>query len=196
MTYDPSDHFIDLPQGKKTVKYLPVQYRIQWLREDHGDTYGVESTLLEHDRQAGYALFKTTLRNMEGRIIAEAHGWEIKANFPDYIGKAETVAVGRALAYAGFGTVGAAEFDLTNSKGELRIVDAGTEEEIRTIGTVAPPIPSDVACTECNNLIAGFQIPGGPFIQAEEVIKKSTALTGAALCHKCYAKVQKARKAS
>jgi hypothetical protein len=191
MTYDPSDHFIDLPQGGKKIKYLPVQYRIQWLREDHEDKYGIETTLLEHDRQAGYALFKAVLRNAEGRVIAEAHGWEVKNNFPDYLGKAETVAVGRALGYAGFGTVGAAEFDLTDAKGDLRLVDSGAEEKIRTIGKEETPTPSNVNCTECNTLIAGFQVPGGPFVQADEVIKKSTALTGSPLCHRCYGKHQR-----
>jgi hypothetical protein len=58
-----------------------------------------------------------------GRIIATARKKETEVGFPDYIEKAETRAVGRALAMCGYGTLQAPEFN----EGE-RIADAPVEK--------------------------------------------------------------------
>jgi len=65
------------------------------------------------------AIIKDTLE----RVIATAHKKETKIGFPDYIEKAETGAVGRALAMCGYGTLQAPEFD----EGE-RIADSPVEK--------------------------------------------------------------------
>ena len=65
---------------------------------------GIQTELVEHDRQAGWAQFKATILSEGGAILATAYGSESKAGFKDYLEKAETVAIGRALALAGFGT--------------------------------------------------------------------------------------------
>ena len=62
-------------------------------------------------------------RDGEGRQIASAHGSETKRDFGDYFEKAETKAVGRALAYAGYGTQYVGE---ELDEGE-RIVDSPVE---------------------------------------------------------------------
>jgi hypothetical protein len=56
-------------------------------------------------------VMKAIIRDMQGTIIATARKKETEAGFPDYIEKAETGAVGRALAMCGYGTLQAPEFD-------------------------------------------------------------------------------------
>jgi len=62
---------------------------------------------------------KAIIKDASGRIIATARKKEIEHRFPDYIEKAETGAVGKALAMCGYGTLQAPEFD----EGE-RLADA------------------------------------------------------------------------
>jgi hypothetical protein len=57
------------------------------------------------------------------RVIATARKKETEVGFPDYIEKAETGAVGRALAMCRYGTLQAPEFD----EGE-RLSDAPVEK--------------------------------------------------------------------
>ena len=56
-------------------------------------------------------VMKAIIKNAEGRIIATARKKETEIGFPDYIEKAETGAIGRALAMCGYGTLQAPEFD-------------------------------------------------------------------------------------
>ena len=62
---------------------------------------------------------KAIIKDSTGRVIATARKKETEIGFPDYIEKAETGAVGRALAMCGYGTLQAPEFD----EGE-RLADA------------------------------------------------------------------------
>jgi len=95
--------------------YLEVKWRLVWLRQRHPDAV-IETTLVEHSGDA--AVFRAMVSVPDG---GSASGWgsESMSDFRDYIEKAETKAIGRALAALGFGTQFAPEFD----EGE-RIVDA------------------------------------------------------------------------
>ena len=77
--------------------YLEVKWRLLWLRTEHPDAE-VRTELAEH--REGFALFRAEVRLVEGGV---ATGWgsETAADFGDYVEKAETKALGRAL---GFGT--------------------------------------------------------------------------------------------
>src|SRR5690606_22880776 len=50
------------------------------------------------------ALAKAVIRDATGRIVATSHKAETVNGFPDFLEKAETGAVGRALALIGYGT--------------------------------------------------------------------------------------------
>ena len=63
---------------------------------------------------------KATIKNKEGQILAQGHKAENKASFSDYLEKAETGAIGRALALCGYGTQFTGD-ELDEGK---RIVDA------------------------------------------------------------------------
>lgn len=105
----------------KGKPYLQVAHRLVWFREDHpnatintevikaGDNFAVvKASILLYD--AKHNLFQP---------VAQAHKFESAENFPDYIEKAETGAVGRALAMAGYGT----QFEPELDEG-IRLADA------------------------------------------------------------------------
>lgn len=96
----------------KGKDYLQVPQRMVWFREEHPlgrfETECLEST----DK---YVLYKATISvpDATGRYIklADAVKREDFSHFPDAHEKAQTGAIGRALAMIGYGTAFAPEFD-------------------------------------------------------------------------------------
>ncbi len=130
--FDPNKYMLKLPKTKKVkmsngqvrweqteADYLPVAARIAWFRKDHPDWSIITKTIRLADKAV---VMKAIIKDANGRIIATARKKETEIGFPDYIEKAETGAVGRALAMCGYGTLQAPEFD----EGE-RIADAPVE---------------------------------------------------------------------
>lgn len=113
MSFNPNDHMMKM-KGKD---YLQVMWRLVWFREDHPD-WGINAECIEQDQD--HAIFKAIIADENGIQKSSGHGSETKKDFNDYLEKAETKAVGRALAMLGYGTQFAAdELD----EGE-RIVDS------------------------------------------------------------------------
>ena len=158
--FNPSEHLIDL-KGKK---YLQVAWRIMWLRDVHPD-WCIHTASVEINKDI--AIFHAVITNENGVEIASAHGSETPRDFGDYIEKAETKAVGRALAYAGFGT----QFTADELDEGTRIVDA--------------PIPKSVmyTCAECGEALRPHDDWGVTRI-AESTKKKF----GKVLCWDCAVK--------
>lgn len=100
----------------KGKDYLQVQHRLVWFREERAD-WGIETQFMECSEKI--AIAKATIRDSNGRIISQATKSETPAGFGDFIEKAESGAVGRALAMCGFGT----QFTVDLDEGE-RIVDS------------------------------------------------------------------------
>lgn len=98
-------------------EYLEVKYRLVWFREDHPD-WSIETELMSVTDVSAYG--RATIRDEKGRIIATSHKFESVKGFPDFLEKAETGAIGRALALIGYGTQFCAD-ELDEGK---RIVDA------------------------------------------------------------------------
>ncbi len=105
--FEPSKYFRDL-KGKK---YLDVKWRLVWLRSEHPDAT-IETALVKifenKDGTPVMAVFKATVTLPTGGS-ATAYGSESTKDFGDFVEKAETKAVGRALANLGFGTQFAGE---------------------------------------------------------------------------------------
>lgn len=95
-------------QGGRT--YLPVSARLVWFREEHAD-WGIVTEPLEINHEKQYAVFRATIFNAEGKIMAVGTKKEDVKGFGDYIEKSETGAVGRALAMCGYGTQFSPELD-------------------------------------------------------------------------------------
>ncbi len=101
--------------------YLEVKWRLVWLRQRHPDAV-IETTLVEHSGDA--AVFRAMVSVPDG---GSASGWgsESMSDFRDYIEKAETKAIGRALAALGFGTQFCPDFDFDGgSGGRIKVVDS------------------------------------------------------------------------
>jgi len=126
--YDPNQHLMNL----KGRDYLNVQNRLLWFIRDQRDfivrglattSYVIRTELVEQDREAGFAHFKTYVRDVMGNE-AVMYGSESAKDFADYAEKASTKSLGRALLALGYGTAFAPEMD----EGD-RIVDTPVERK-------------------------------------------------------------------
>src|SRR6266849_1990598 len=140
-TFNPSEHVIQIKNRGGAADYLPVQWRLVWFREQcPNGTIDTEEVEVDLDREAeeeayawnsetrrsekivkrarGYARFRAVVTDGKGGRATGTKS-EIAASFPDFIEKAETGAIGRALAALGFGTQFAPELDEQH-----RIVDS------------------------------------------------------------------------
>jgi len=93
MSFNPKDHFINL-KGKQ---YLPVAARIAWFRDECPD-WTINTYAVPDLSGADYCTFASEILDVNGRLIAKAHKTEHEKHFADYREKAETGAIGRALA--------------------------------------------------------------------------------------------------
>lgn len=101
----------------KGKDYLQVAYRLVWFREEHPDWSIETEFLIQGDQNA---VCKATIKDTTGRIMATSHKEESSKDFAmGHREKAETGAIGRALALCGYGTQFEPEFD----EGE-RVVDS------------------------------------------------------------------------
>ena len=81
--------------------YLEVKWRLVWMRDQHPDAT-IETELVSHHDNT--AVFRAMV-SIPGGGSATGWGSESSGDFRDYLEKAETKAIGRALAALGFGTV-------------------------------------------------------------------------------------------
>ncbi len=130
-TFNPNDHVMQLKSKQGSQDYLPVQWRLVWFRQDHPQgTIETEIVHLDLDKETeeetyvwsnekrrsekvvktakGMAIFRATVRDGKGGL-ATGTKMEKAASFPDWLEKAETGAIGRALAALGYGTQFAGE---------------------------------------------------------------------------------------
>lgn len=112
MSFDPKRHLIKV-QGNR--EYLPVAARVAWFRDINPDwgivTTPVEINLTPDNNKPAYAIFQAHIFNAEGKLMATGTKMEDVRGFGDFLEKAETGSVGRALAMAGFGTANESMFE-------------------------------------------------------------------------------------
>lgn len=113
-TFDPSRYLTKIGNAD----YLEVKWRLVWLREVQPNA-SIETELVSHDEAV--AVFRAKVSLPDG---GSATGWgsESRGDFRDYIEKAETKAIGRALAALGFGTQFCSDFEFGAAAG--RVVDS------------------------------------------------------------------------
>jgi hypothetical protein len=113
-TFDPS-RYLTKVNGSD---YLEVKWRLVWLRDTHPDAV-IDTDLIEHNAQHAVVRARVTLPSG-----ASASGWGSEGldDFANYIEKAETKALGRALAALGFGTQFCPDFEFGAANGH--VVDA------------------------------------------------------------------------
>lgn len=118
--------------------YLEVKWRLVWLRSEYPHAV-IKTDLMHHERNAAVFRAEVTLVDSDGVVRGSATGWGSEAadDFGDYLEKAETKALGRALAACGFGTQFCQDFDFGAERG--RVVDAPVD--IRGAGRPAASGP-------------------------------------------------------
>jgi len=127
-------------------QYLKARDRIGWMRgepEQHPDwtidtipEEIVRGTLKGKDKvEGGYARIRSNVYDETGRLIASGTKTEYSERFMDFVEKAETGAIARALAVAGYGTEAA--LDLDEGYDADRIADAPATERPITISASA-----------------------------------------------------------
>ena len=98
--FKPEDHLTNI-KGKE---YLEVKWRLVWFRQDRplDSEWGIRTIpeIATEER----AVYRAQIVSPEGVIVAEGTKSETQDGFPDFIEKAETGAIGRALAVCGYGT--------------------------------------------------------------------------------------------
>lgn len=140
----------------KGKDYLQVAYRLVWFREEHPD-WSIETDFLSETDQS--AVCRAVIKDATGRVIAISHKEESSKDFAmGHREKAETGAIGRALALCGYGTQFEPEFD----EGD-RVVDS----PVGARGAIRPeqPAPGDGIQEE------GVVIPYGPL--AKQFVHKA-----------------------
>lgn len=172
-TFNPNDHVMQLKSKQGAQDYLPVQWRLVWFRQDHPQgTIETEIVHLDLDKETeeetyvwsnekrrsekviktakGMAIFRATVRDGKGGI-ATGTKMEKAASFPDFLEKAETGSIGRALAALGYGTQFAGE-EFNESH---RIVDSpvtrANENGNDANNHVTPMHPTAISTTTTQN---------------------------------------------
>src|SRR2546422_6703793 len=172
--FNPNDHVIQLKSRDGLRDYLPVQWRLVWFREqcpngsietemlhldldreteEEMDVWNEEKQINEKSARhaSGFAIFRAVAKDGKGGVGTGTKS-EKAASFPDFIEKAETGAIGRALAALGFGTQFAPELDEQH-----RIVDSPVDRNTpstdgngygrKPLASVRPAVPANTGKT-------------------------------------------------
>jgi hypothetical protein len=145
--FNPNTHLMQIGSGNRAKDYLPVAWRLVWFRsicpdgiietemihldldretEEEASVWNNETRRSEKviKRAPGFAVFRATIKDGNGGVATGTKS-EKAASFPDFIEKAETGAIGRALAALGYGT----QFTGDEFDERHRIADAPVDRE-------------------------------------------------------------------
>lgn len=168
MTFNPNEHLMNL-KGKD---YLQVMWRLVWFREEK--PMWCIDTKLEQLTES-HAVFSAKIFDENGVQKSAGYGSESIKDFRDYIEKAETKAVGRALAMLGYGTQFAPEMDECED-GKDRLADSPVTKKKQK--------SESAKCDCCGREISPYQ-NGNKTVTVERHCKGSIERFGRQLCLTC-----------
>lgn len=182
MGFKPEEHLMDL-KGKK---YLQVMWRLVWFREEK-PLWSIDTKL--EQLTDNHAVFSAKIYDENGVQKSAGYGSEGVKDFRDFIEKAETKAVGRALAMLGYGTQFAPELDE-----EERIVDSPVPPK----KTPPPQKPvektEEVQCEVCREILKPYTTADGVEISVHRHAKGSVKKYGRIMCLACIEHLENTRK--
>src|SRR5215210_1907004 len=109
--FDPTRYVRQLRGKGGAADYLDIKWRLVWLRSEHPDAQiQTEHVTITNE----LAIFRAVV-SIPGGGSASGYGSETARDFVDFLEKAETKALGRALAALGYGTQFAQEFDVDDA---------------------------------------------------------------------------------
>lgn len=134
--FNPTNH-LSRVSGKE---YLEVKWRLVWFNETQPEG-SITTHLVSHNEETHTAVFKATVGfEVDGQFVCRTgYGMEERSDFGDYLEKAETKAIGRALAVSGFGTQFCDDLDFGGSEG--RVVDAPVARPTKGVRSPLKPVP-------------------------------------------------------
>ena len=165
--FNPKEHLMDL-KGKG---YLQVMWRLVWFREEK-PLWCIDTKL--EQLTENHAVFSAKIYDENGLLKSAGYGSESVKDFRDFIEKAETKAVGRALAMLGYGTQFAPELDE-----EHRIVDSPVDTRKKFF------------CADCGAEIVPVALKTNTYT-AEQWAAGTEREFGRPLCRACRNKARKA----
>lgn len=131
----------DLPlTNLKGKDYLMVGYRLQWFNEEVSNFY-IDTELLQVTDEQTVARATVSVFDKDGKAVrrATATKRETKKDFADHTEKAETSAIGRALAMLGYGT----QFALSDLDEGHRLADSPLVDAKSEVKKEAAPVKTE-----------------------------------------------------
>ncbi len=115
--FDPRPHLRRIQSQGQESDYLDIKWRLAWLRAEHPDARITTELATLNET---LAIFRATIEIPSGGS-ATGYGSETRTDFADFIEKAETRSIGRALAALGYGTQFALELDLGDPELDVEV---------------------------------------------------------------------------
>jgi hypothetical protein len=182
MTFNPSDHLTKLNGKRGPQDYLEVKWRLVWLHDAEPqysiDTEVVELTATRCVCKARVSVYSADNGSPDFRYgdvqftrSAVGIGSETAQDFGDFIEKAQTKAIGRALAMLGFGTQFADADGFDGEAAAGRIVDAPVDPRPRQS-------VSEAASRPVQGIAPGERVPGGASKKQVGFIRKLASEAG------------------
>lgn len=180
--FNPKDHLMSL-KGKE---YLQVMWRLVWFREEK-PLWCIDTKL--EQLTENHAVFSAKIYDENGVQKSAGYGSESIKDFRDFIEKAETKAVGRALAMLGYGTQFAPEMDECED-GKDRIVDSPVQKK----SPAKEPDPGAVQCDCCGREIKPYKNSKGEVSVERHCKASKERFSGRVLCLTCIEALKKQEK--
>jgi hypothetical protein len=156
----------------KGKDYMMVAYRIQWLEETE-TKYEITTEFPLLNAEETVARATITLFNDDGSVRRKVSATkrETKKDFSDHTEKAETSAIGRAVALLGFGT----QFALADMEEGTRLADSPLEQ----VSGANAAAPAPTGSQSSGNKVASFRrntkAESAPAPSAPVAVAKPTA---------------------
>lgn len=169
--FNPKEHLMSL-KGKD---YLQVMWRLVWFREEK-PLWAIDTKL--EQLTENHAVFSAKIYDENGIQKSAGYGSESIKDFRDYIEKAETKAVGRALAMLGYGTQFAPEMDECEDEKD-RIVDSPVPKK------EPKKKPAEYVCADCGGVIEPYKNAKGNTVSVARHNEASMSQFGKLICINC-----------